>query len=629
MPAAFSDDIKELVRSRTDIVSLIGETVALHSKGREFAGLCPFHDDHNPSMRVYPDRQSYRCWVCNEGGDCFNFVMARERINFREALEMLAQKANVEIPKLQRGQAAGEQDNKNRLYEVLAWAENEFHECLLKAPFAENARKYLAERGLTAETIRRFRLGFHPDNWEWLISRAGQGAAGRAKFSLENLFAVKLIGRNDRGGYYDNFVNRVMFPIRDAQGRPVAFGGRILPGASPADAAKYWNSPESPVFFKSRVLFALGEARDAIVKSDTVVVMEGYTDCIMAHQCGVTNVVGTLGTALTETHVTALKRFARKIVLVYDGDAAGQMASERALPKFLAQEVDLRVLTLPENFDPDEFLLERGEAAFNALLATAEEAWQKKLRIVVARHGLDSIDARHRVLREMLEVMAEVPSRGAGLAGEWQLRENIIFGALSQQLGITEERIREQLADVRQRKPLTTVRNTAMSEPLAELFPAQPTVMEQLERELLGHLFTSPAALPTIQQAVAPEAFSHPGLRALLTVCYELASRGVDPVYERVTATLEDSNLKRLAALVDQHAQRVNLTPEHLSPALNSFLRRLEPCQPAAVPGGPHVAALLASGGEMAGAATTEGLDAKTRLRQAMERHQKRISRKP
>lgn len=627
MTAVFSDDIKELVRSRTDIVGLIGETVALRSKGREFVGLCPFHDDHNPSMHVYPDRQSYRCWVCNEGGDCFNFVMARERINFREALEMLAQKANVELPKQHRQQGNTDQDNKNRLYEVLSWAENEFHECLQKAPFAETARKYLAERGLTAETIRKFRIGFHPDNWEWLISRAGQGAGGRPRFSLEHLFAVKLIGRNDRGGYYDNFVNRVMFPIRDAQGRPVAFGGRILPG-SPADAAKYWNSPESPVFFKSKVLFALGEARDAIVKADSVVVMEGYTDCIMAHQCGVTNVVGTLGTALTETHVTALKRFARKIVLVYDGDAAGQMASERALPKFLAQEVDLRVLTLPENFDPDEFLLERGAEAFNALLATAEEAWQKKLRITVARHGLDSIDARHRVLKDMLDVLAEVPTRGTGLAGDWQLRENVILGGLSQRLGITEERIREQLAEVRERKPaVVTARPTTTTTSTGSVFPARPSVVEQLERELLGHLFTFPAALPTIQHAVSPDQFSHPGLRALLTVCYELAARGIDPVYERVTSTLEDPNLKRLAGLVDEYARRINLSPEHLSPAIASFLDQRER-NASRTGGGPHLP-YAAGGLEDTVGATADAMDAKTRLRQATERHQKRISRKP
>lgn len=616
MSSGFSDDFKELVRSRTDIVRLIGESLSLQPKGREFVGLCPFHEDHNPSLRVNPERQSYKCWSCGAGGDCFKFVMEKDRLGFRETLEMLAERANLEIPKSLRKSNTIDRDSKTRMYEALAWAENEFHQCLLTAPFADRARKYLADRKFTAETIRQFKLGYHPDNNEWLISRAGK------KFSLELLEAVKLVGRNDFGKYYDHFEDRVMFPICDERNRPVAFGGRILPDSRRNDPRKYWNSPESPVFYKSKLVYALSEAREAIKKTNTVVVMEGYTDCIMAHQCGVTNVVGTLGTALTETHVTALKRFAQKVVLVYDGDTPGQAASERALPKFLAQEVDLRILTLPEQFDPDEFLLERGAEPFKALLETAEEAWQKKLRLTIARHGLDSIDARHRVLQDMLQILAEVPVGELGLSGSWQLRENVILGGLSQRLGLSEEKIRELLAEVRSKKPLSAPKPAAVnSATTGEAFPSNPSVELQIERELIGHIFTSPESFPTIQQEVSVESLTHAGLRDLFGVCCQLALRGVAPSYERVTSAVENPDLKSLAALVIEHAEQIGLVASNVPVTLKAYERILESRQ-SSLGGGPHLISSSSASGGAAGSAD----DIKARLRLATERHQKRIS---
>ena len=231
--------------------------------------------------------------------------------------------------------------------------------------------------------------------------------------------AAKLVAERDGGrGYYDYFVDRVMFPIRDMQRRPVAFGGRMLPGDTRENAPKYFNSLESVIFTKSRLLYGFDHARDAIRKSDTVVVVEGYTDCITTHQYGQLNVVGTLGTALTESHVTNLKRFARKVVLVYDGDDAGQNAAERALTKFLAQEVDLRIMTLPAGLDPADFLATHGAEAFAKNVEQAPEAWQHKFKRTVARYGVDSIDAKDRVLDEMLEVLATVPHTGGSRCGK-------------------------------------------------------------------------------------------------------------------------------------------------------------------------------------------------------------------
>lgn len=622
----FSDDFKELVRSRTDIVSLIGESVALQSRGREFVGLCPFHDDHNPSMRVYPDRQSYRCWSCNEGGDCFSFVMKHDRVEFREALEMLAARANVPLPKAFRMQPEGTPDNKNRLYEVLAWAEKEFHECLLKAPFAASARNYLAERKFTAETIARFRLGYHPTNWQWLLDKGG------ARFSPELLIAAGLVKQADeKAGNRDYFVDRVMFPIRDNRGRPVAFGGRILPGNDNPNAPKYWNGPETNVFSKSRVLYGLDAAREAITKVDTAVLMEGYVDCIMSHQFGVTNVVCTLGTALNELHVSNVKRFARKVVLVFDGDGPGRKAAEKSLPKFLAQEVDLRILTLPGELDPADFLIERGGDAFRALLNQSVEAWEHKFRTVTDRFGLESIDARHRVLEEMLEVVAQVPEQPrGGLSGSWQERQNIILGKLAQRLSIPEQSVRQRLHDVRSKKsqpPHQTIEarpirvdGPAPATPVpVELFPQSPTRDDLAERELLEIVLTSPESIDAIRNELRLGEIKNAFLRELLDFCCQLADRGIAPSYERVTGALEDQNLKRLAALIADHGRDRGVHGALLAETLAYFRERREmaaltSAQRAVVPSGETPAGF--------------GEDVKERLRLSKELHQRRITKK-
>ena len=421
----FSSDIKEQVRSQTDIVALIGEAVALTPQrgGREHVGLCCFHDDHNPSMRVYADRQSYRCWVCNAGGDCFSFVQEREKVSFPEALEILAKRAGIKLP--ERGFRKSDDGSRSAIYEALLWAQELFHKTFLQDPSAQPARDYIASRGMSDEMIKQFRIGYHPNDWNWLQSQA------RGKFKPEQLLAARLIGERDSGGFHDHFVDRVLFPIRNERAQAVGFGGRILPGNP--HPAKYWNSPESPVFQKSKLVFALDAARDEIRKTDTVLICEGYTDVIACHQYGVKNAVATLGTALTDQHVTTLKRFAKKVVLVYDGDDAGLAAAERVLERFIAQDVDLRILTLPGGHDPDEFLASEGTDALRQLIETAPEALDFKLQCLQAKYPIKTLDGRQRILEEMLEVVAAAPKTSQSV------RESLLMVAIAEKLGLREE----------------------------------------------------------------------------------------------------------------------------------------------------------------------------------------------
>jgi len=394
-----SFDVKERVKQAVDIVDLVGSHIQLRRQGRNYVGLCPWHDDSRPSLQVNPERQSFKCWVCDIGGDVFSFVMKIEGVEFREALEMLADRAGIELEKLKPrprvrlaasaepaadGQTAEPEAaetvaagiDKRTLLQAAAWAEKQYHRCLLENPAAEPARRYLRERGISDESIERFGLGFSPLDRDWILQQAAASDAAQRNRRMKTLEAVGvLVVPSEGGGPFDRFRGRLMFSIRDGQGRPVGFGGRVLPEERKGDKsnlperpegclaqikpvpfsqpithrAKYINTPETPLFTKSKLLYGLDLARDTLRKTRTALVMEGYTDVIVAHQHGFTNAVAVLGTALGESHVRLLKAHADRIVLVLDGDEAGMHRANEVLELFVAQQADLRILTLPEN----------------------------------------------------------------------------------------------------------------------------------------------------------------------------------------------------------------------------------------------------------------------------------------
>jgi DNA primase len=421
-------DFKEQVRQATDIVELVGSFLSLRRQGNGYVALCPWHDDTKPSLNVNAKRQSWKCWVCDVGGDVFSFVMQHERIGFREALELLADKAGIAPPRtMQPRTEPGSPDDKRTLYQASRWAEEQFHRCLLHDPAAEPAREYLRDRGISAESIQQFQLGFSPPDWTWLLQRA------RQRFSPQVLVAAGLCGRSETSGkYYDRFRGRVIFPIRDVQDKTIAFGGRILPSQTDAKGGKYVNSPDTRLFLKNEHLYGLNLARNALTKDREIVVVEGYTDTIMAHQVGMRQAVAVLGTALGENHIRLLKRFADRITLVLDGDEAGQRRTNEILELFVAAQVDLRVLTLPEQLDPCDFLLQQGKEAFEKMLDDAVDALEHKVRI--ATQGIDLVRDTHRAnqaLEDILGTMARAPKRPAEVAGPARLREHQILARLA------------------------------------------------------------------------------------------------------------------------------------------------------------------------------------------------------
>lgn len=554
----FDQNFKELVRQRTNIVELISESVQLVQSGRDFKCICPFHNDHNPSMFVYPDRGTWRCWVCDTGGDCFSWVEKYDDVSFFEALKILAEKAHLELPRFSPGastpSAHANQVEKTSLYDVMKWAESQFHHCLMETPEGEFARRYLMEeRGYTEETIKQFQLGFHPNNWQWIVNRA------QNRFAPQLLVEARLVFKKENHSRYsDYFVNRVMFPVHDERKRVVAFGGRILPGSDSEGMAKYFNSPESLIFTKSKLLFGLDQARQRIRETETVVVVEGYTDCITAHQFGVTNVVATLGTALTETHVSYLKRLARKVVLVFDGDNAGQQAAERSLVKFISQEVDLKILTLPAGKDPAEFLEEQGADRLQQLIDQAPEAWNFKLNVCLKKFGLESIDGQHRILEEMLELLASSPN----LTGK--IREDIILRKLADRLGLHEAVVRKRLSELKEKS--NTGFNSSLSSNNSPSIPnayqssgdyqeADNTTKDnQLESELLEIIFVYPECVTQIQQHISPANLKNPRLRFLFQLTIDMTEAGIVPELNRILDQIEDPDLKQLVVKIDAQA---------------------------------------------------------------------------
>lgn len=345
------------IKNAASIAEVIGQYVNLKRRGRYLVGLCPFHAEKTPSFTVYPERQIYHCFGCGAGGNVFTFLMQHQRLTFVEAVQELANRYGIPLVWDRSGRDPEERQQQIRqaAYQLNEMAARFFAANLAHPERGRPGREYLQRRGLTAEAMARFRLGFAPEDWRLLVRYlADQGA------SLELAQQLGLIIAREGGGYYDRFRNRVIFPIQDLQGRVIAFGGRVIGTGEP----KYLNSPESLLYSKSRHLYGLYQAREAIRRQDLVLIVEGYLDLLALQTRGLEPVVATLGTALTREQIRLLKGYTSRVILVFDGDAAGLKAMQRCLPLFAAERLPVRVLVLPAGEDPDSYAAKHGVEFF-------------------------------------------------------------------------------------------------------------------------------------------------------------------------------------------------------------------------------------------------------------------------
>jgi DNA primase len=353
-PQTFIDDL----RRQADIVRVVQDYVSLKKKGANWMACCPFHQEKTPSFSVNPSKDIFYCFGCQKGGSVFNFVMEMERVSFPEAIKIVAEKVNMPLPAMQEdSRYEARRKDADEVVELNSWA-LEWWEQQLAEGGAESraARDYIEGRGITEETRKTFRLGYAPDSWDGLSSYLKRKGASASQIERSGLVVKK-----DAGGFYDRFRGRVIFPVLDAQGRAVAFGGRVMGAGEP----KYLNSPETAAYTKGRHLYGLHQTRDEIRRKKFAILVEGYLDLIVPYQFGVRNAVASLGTALTPEQAKLLGRFARRVVVNYDGDRAGVSAAKRAIETLLAEDFDIKVLVLPEGADPDEFIKAAGVEAYN------------------------------------------------------------------------------------------------------------------------------------------------------------------------------------------------------------------------------------------------------------------------
>lgn len=433
---AISEEDIQKVREANDLVSIVGERVPLRQRGRDFWCCCPFHNEKTPSCKIDPSTQLWHCFGCGEGGDVFGFIMKSDDLSFPDAVRALADRAHIDIVETGGAQRTSS-SRKARLRAVCAETQSFYHAQLMRGKSSEaaGARSYMGGRGLGGDVSKRWGLGFAPGRQMLVRHLASKG------FQPDEMIEANVAVQRDGGRLNDRFYNRVMFPIFDPQGECIAFGGRVIGDGEP----KYLNSQDTPLFHKSNVLYGLDKAKASMTIAGTAIVVEGYTDVIALHEAGITNVVATLGTALTLQHIRLLSRHASKqIVYLFDGDAAGQRAADRALqfinedmtPEAGKSRVELTAVTLPDNLDPADFVSQRGPDPLRQLVDDAKPLLQYGIDRRLEQHDLTSAEGRTRALTDALSVLAPIKESllakdyAVQIAGRLQLREDDVLARL-------------------------------------------------------------------------------------------------------------------------------------------------------------------------------------------------------
>jgi len=556
-----SKRILDDIRSRCEISDVIGGVVRLQKAGANFKGLCPFHQEKTPSFHINTARQMYHCFGCGAGGDVFAFVMKREGLDFMGAVRLLAGRAGVKL-EFEEGAGGPERAERERLYAIHDALAKEFHRVLLSDPRAESARRYLAGRDLGETVIADFQLGFAPDGWDFVMDWAK-----RQKVPEDALLGAGLVARAEKPGearYYDRFRNRIMFPIWDEQGRVVAFSGRIL--TADPKAAKYVNSPETPIFRKSNLLFALNKARPAIVESRTALVCEGQIDVIRCHAAGFPNAVASQGTAFTENHARIIRRYADRVVLVFDPDTAGQNAAVKTGTLFTEAGLDVRVARLPAGKDPDLFIRERGRAGFETVLSEALHVLDFLVELLSGREDMRSPSGLRRVEHAAFDLVMRSPE---------QVERQALVQRLAGRLGVNPLAVRADYEAYEARARARAARAGGPEPEAAEPTEAASAPPPPEELMLLEHLAADTELVPLAEAYAPPLLFTHASCRRLLLAMIEARKAG-DDWMETLTAVVErDVPLLTFASAVQMAPSKAGRHEFSREDAVKDLIRRL------------------------------------------------------
>ncbi|MFH1458511.1 MAG: DNA primase [Candidatus Omnitrophota bacterium] len=503
MAGRIPDNILDDILSRVNIVEVISGYVPLKKAGRNFKASCPFHHEKTPSFMVSADRQIFHCFGCGESGNAFKFLMRYERLEFLEAVEILAKKAGVELPKTDTRESKAASIN-TQLYKINELAALHYEQNL-KAPAGGKPKDYLLKRDIKEETIKTFRIGLALNRWDALINDL------RGKnYSLSLLEKAGLILSKEGGGFYDRFRNRIIFPICDIKSRVVGFGARVLDETLP----KYINSPETPIYVKGRNLYGFHLAKDSIRDRDFVVIVEGYFDFIIPYQAGLKNIVASLGTALTSEQARLIKRYTHNVVMVYDADAAGELATLRSLDIFIEEEMNVRIVSLPKGFDPDTYVRKHGIQSLEEKITGACDLFDYKLQVLKSRFNVRKVEDKARIAGSMLETIHKI--KNAVLKSEYVRK-------LAQDLDIREEALLEEIRKISPAKPYAGFSDGVSKKTTQAINPTEQLLIKLMleENELVEH----------IRKNLEPADFQDERACRIVSILFDLIGQGktVDP----------------------------------------------------------------------------------------------------
>lgn len=503
MTPLFSDAVITEVLDRSNIIDVIGSYMPLKRAGRNHKACCPFHPEKTPSFVVSADKQIYHCFGCGAGGNALSFIMQYEKVNFREALEMLAQRSGIPLPVPDKTDFEKNRENLSKnLYSLYAKATDFYHTNLLTSPEAQSGRAYLKKRGISKETAYRFKLGFAAPGWETLLTHfKSQGT------TLTEIEKSGLCVAREEGGYYDRFRNRIIFPITDIKDRVVGFGARVLDNTLP----KYINSPETAIYTKGKNLFGLNLTKDAIRTQDQVIVVEGYLDMIVPFEAGIKNIVASLGTALTTDQIKLIKRFTNNIIMLYDADLAGELATLRALELLIKEDMNVRIAQLPEGEDPDSCVRKHGNDAFLKMSTDAKPIFDYKFDLLVARIKTDTAAGKDRIVREILPTIKKFNS---------QTMRSECIRRVAQKLDLNEKALWDDLSCV-QDDAYENEETTS-----AAIDHYRLTEIPITERMLVKLMLEELHLVDKLRGIISPSDFMEEKLRKIVTFIFDFFTQG-------------------------------------------------------------------------------------------------------
>ncbi|MBK7980802.1 MAG: DNA primase [Ignavibacteriae bacterium] len=521
----------EEIRSSANIVDVISQFVALRKRGKNFIGLCPFHQEKTPSFTVSEDKQIFHCFGCHAGGNVYKFLMDYKSISFIEAVQEIAESVGIRL-NFEEEQVTSEQNELEELYEINVFAAKYFSNSLLNSETGEIARDYFKLRKIKLQTQKIFGLGFAPNGWDHFVNYAIEN-----KINLENAKLLGLIDSKENGKFYDKFRGRIIFPIFSPNGRVVAFGGRVFQGEE--NIAKYLNSPESTIYLKRKSLYGLFHSKDEIRKLDKAILVEGYMDLIALFQNGIKNVVASSGTSLTDDQVKLLSRYTKNVTVIFDADTAGQKAAMRSIEILLKQDFEVSMLSLPQGEDPDSFITEYGKENFEDLLKTAQNFLEFQTSQYEAEGMFENPNTEAEAIRELVKSAAFVND---------ELKRSLLIRSISRKFNLREKLIETELnkflSQNKRAELQTEQRIVKTGKPGSQIKSEINTQLLNLEKELIHLLFEGDEEIiGKIFDAIQPEDFSNNSLKNLALIIFDAYMRGNFNLAD-VIEKIEDEKLK-------------------------------------------------------------------------------------